>query len=133
MKKASADQSNRLSAVFRQIHLRVQVQSGCTLTHSELAHLAGVGSRSVGDWIRGASAPSGMRAILELLSQLQEGDVMAVLHEWRASSTSNSAKGTKMPAGARKSGKLKSVKTRRSQKATSKVDYKKSAVNPGRK
>lgn len=133
MKKKSAGQSNRLSAVFRQIHLRVQVQSGCTLTHSELAHLAGVGSRSVGDWMRGASAPSGMRAILELLSQLQEGDVMAVLQEWRASSTSNSAGGTKMPAGARKSGKLKTVKTGRSQKATSKVISKKSAVNPGRK
>ncbi len=133
MKKKSTDQSNRLSAVFRQIHLRVQVQSGCTLTHSELAHLAGVGSRSVGDWMRGASAPSGMRAILELLSQMQEGDVMAVLQEWRASSISSSARGPKMPAGARKSDKLKVVKTGRLQKATSKVVSKKSAVNPGRK
>ena len=133
MKKENTDQSNRLSAVFRQIHLRVQVYSGRTLTHSELAHLAGVGSRSVGDWMRGVSAPSGMRAILELLSQLQEGDVMAVLREWRASSTSTSARDTKMPASARKSDKLKSVKTGRSRKATSKVISKKSAANPGRK
>lgn len=133
MKKENTDLSSRLSAVFRQIHLRVQVHSGRTLTHSELAHLAGVGSRSVGDWMRGVSAPSGMRAILELLSQLPTGDVMAVLQEWRASSTFNSDRGTKMPGSVRKSVKPKSVKTRHSQKVTSKVISKKSTVNLGRK
>jgi len=88
----SEEKCSKLRAALKQIHLRVQVQVGRTLTHDELAELAGVGKRSIGDWMRGVSAPPGMSAILELLSQLDEDDVIAVLREWRNASSSDVTK-----------------------------------------
>ncbi len=72
---------------LKQIQLRAQVALGRTLTHGDLAELAGVGTRSLGDWMRGVTAPIGMGAVFELLSRLPAADVMAVLAEWRARST----------------------------------------------
>lgn len=84
--------SVRLKESLKQIQLRAQVQRGRTLTHGELADMAGVTTRSLGDWMRGITSPAGMSAILELLSQLDEGDVMAVLRDWRAKADRNGSK-----------------------------------------
>jgi len=73
----------KLKGALKQIQLRAQVQLGRTLTHNDLAELAGVTKRSLGDWMRGVCAPPGMSAILELLSHLDESDVAAVLEYWR--------------------------------------------------
>lgn len=82
-KELATDHSERLKYALKQIQLRAQVQRGRTLTQDALAEMAGVSKRSLGDWMRGVSAPSGMGAILELLSQLNEGDVLKVLNLWR--------------------------------------------------
>jgi DNA-binding transcriptional regulator YiaG len=86
--ESKSHSSNKLSRALKQIQLRVQVQVGHSLTHDELARLAGVSKRSLGDWMRGINAPSGMSAIFELLSLLDERDVMSVLRDWQATSSS---------------------------------------------
>lgn len=84
MKNEQAMQSDeKLKDALKQIQLRAQVRLGRTLTHGNLAELAGVSTRSFGDWMRGIYAPPGMSAILELLSQLEESDVSAILASWR--------------------------------------------------
>jgi DNA-binding transcriptional regulator YiaG len=91
MKKESGARSEeKLKDALKQIQLRAQLRYGRTLTYGDLAALAGVGERSFGDWMRGAYAPSGMTAILELLSRLDERDVSAVLERWRSANPPDS-------------------------------------------
>lgn len=75
---------SKLQDSLKQIQLRAQVAFGRTLTHGDMAQLAGVGARSLGDWMRGVTAPIGMSAVFELLSRLPEDDAIAVLNYWRS-------------------------------------------------
>jgi transcriptional regulator with XRE-family HTH domain len=77
----------KLQDALKQIQLRAQVTQGRTLTHSDLAELAGVGKRSLGDWMRGVTAPIGMSAIFELLAHLSDEDALAVLDYWKSRAT----------------------------------------------
>lgn len=72
-----------LRDTLKQIHLRAQAQLGRTLLHDDLAGMAGVSKRCIGDWMRGVTAPVGMIAIFELLSCLDDNDALAVLNRWR--------------------------------------------------
>lgn len=114
--------SERLKEALKQIQLRAQVRMGRTLTHGDLAELAGVSTRSLGDWMRGIYAPAGMSATLELLSQLDESDVVAVLDYWRNSSNPVVPVRTKRKAKSSKPGRSRkqAVATTR-KKASSKT------------
>jgi hypothetical protein len=87
---------DRLQNALKQIQLRAQVKYARSLTHNDLAELAGVNKRSIGDWMRGVCAPSGMSAVFELLSHLDEQDVVAVLNEWRKGSFPNKSGRTEL-------------------------------------
>lgn len=85
-KNINTESENKLMGALKQIQLRAQVKYGRLLTHNDLAEIAGVNKRSIGDWMRGVCAPPGMSAIFELLSCLDEQDVLIVLNGWRNSS-----------------------------------------------
>lgn len=110
---SNEEKKGKLKWALRQIHLRAQVQAGRTLTHDDLADLAGVGKRSVGDWMRGVSAPSGMSAVFELLSQLGDDDVINVVRGWRTASTSRSKKSRDLDSGKHQVGRPKAVRSRK--------------------
>lgn len=110
---SNEEKSGKLKWALKQIHLRAQVQAGRTLTHDDLADLAGVGKRSVGDWMRGVSAPSGMSAVFELLSQLGDDDVINVVRGWRTASTSASTKNSDPDSGKRQVVRTKAVHSRK--------------------
>lgn len=110
--ESSKEKSGKLKWALKQIHLRTQVQVGRTLTHDDLADLAGVGKRSVGDWMRGVSAPSGMSAVFELLSQLGDDDVIDVVRGWRTASTLLSKKVKTPGSGKQQVGRAKAVRSR---------------------
>ncbi len=74
----------KLRDSLKQIQLRVQVACDRTFTHEDLAELAGVTSRSLGDWMRGVTAPTGMSAVFELLACLPDQDAIAVLRYWKS-------------------------------------------------
>lgn len=59
------------------------VVRGRQITHSDLAEVADVTPRSLGEWMRGTSAPKGMFAVFNLLAALPETSVTEVLEEWR--------------------------------------------------
>jgi hypothetical protein len=113
MKIDSNEENNdKLKWALKQIHLRAQVQAGRRLTHDDLAGLAKVGKRSIGDWMRGISAPSGMSAVFELLSQLDDEDVINVLRGWRTASTLRSVKNKDSGSGKHQVGRTKAAPTR---------------------
>lgn len=74
---------NRLQATLKQIQFRLQVAEGRELTHGDLAEMAGVGARSLGDWMRGVTSPAGMNAVLKLLAILPTAETAAVLQYWQ--------------------------------------------------
>lgn len=75
---------SKLQDTLHQIRLRSQLAAGRNLTHKDLAALAGVTTRCMGDWMRGVTSPLGMSAVLELLSRLPEEDAAEILKRWKA-------------------------------------------------
>tara|TARA_B100001540_G_C15363251_1_gene442193 strand:+ start:279 stop:539 length:261 start_codon:yes stop_codon:yes gene_type:complete len=72
-----------LRDALKSIQLRLSVQAGRELRHSDLAELACVSPRSIGEWMRGTSSPGGMIAILRLLAMLPPDQVSVILDEWK--------------------------------------------------
>lgn len=70
------------TATLKQIQLRLSVLAGRQLTHSELADIAGVSVRSIGEWMRGSTTPPSIPALLRLLSSLSQEDISSVLVPW---------------------------------------------------
>jgi transcriptional regulator with XRE-family HTH domain len=68
---------------LNQIQLRLQVGQGRRLTHKDLAKLAHTSERTIAEWMRGATSPMAMTALLHLLSQLSPSDAGEVLARWR--------------------------------------------------
>lgn len=77
------DNDTKLQDSLKQIQLRAQVAYGRVLTHEDLAGLAGVSARSLGDWMRGATAPIGMSAVFALLACLSDDDKIEVINYWK--------------------------------------------------
>lgn len=97
-KDASPTADDRLKSALKLIQHRAQVKFGRDLTHNDMAEMAGVTKRSLGDWMRGVSAPAGMNAVFELLSQLDVDDVADVLLKWQQGSSQNTSTKSKSSA-----------------------------------
>jgi len=80
-----------LQETLTQIQLRLQVVHRRKLTHKDLARLANTSERAVAEWMRGASSPLAMTALLHLLSQLASKDAEEVLGRWRQKAHVDSA------------------------------------------
>jgi transcriptional regulator with XRE-family HTH domain len=76
---------SKLQKILHRIQVRVAVVKGRQLTQSDLAEVADVTPRSLGEWMRGTSAPKGMSAVFNLLAALPKDSVTEVLEEWRES------------------------------------------------
>lgn len=72
-----------LQETLKDVQLRLSVAQRRHLTHGDLAGIANVSSRALGEWMRGKTAPVGMTALLRLLSQLPANQVQEVLSPWR--------------------------------------------------
>ncbi|MBU7436323.1 MULTISPECIES: hypothetical protein [Paraburkholderia] len=72
-----------LQETLKDVQLRLSVAHRKRLTHKDMAELARVSPRALGEWMRGATAPAGMTALLRLLSQLPLDQVGEVLLQWQ--------------------------------------------------
>lgn len=63
--------------------LRLQVSQGRRLTYSDLALMAGTSERTMAEWMRGATSPTAMKGLLNLMSTLKTDDAIQVLALWR--------------------------------------------------
>jgi len=80
----TANNVTPIQETLTEVQLRLQVFQRRRLTHKELAKLAHTSQRSIAEWMRGATAPMAMSALLNLLSQLPPEDVAKVLEFWRS-------------------------------------------------
>lgn len=65
------------------LHLRLQVSACRRLLQEDLAKLAHVSQRTISEWMRGATEPMAMCALLNLLAALPPAQVEEVLDVWR--------------------------------------------------
>jgi transcriptional regulator with XRE-family HTH domain len=65
------------------LHLRLQVNARRRLVQEDLAKLAQVSQRTISEWMRGATEPMAMCALLNLLAALPSAQVEEVLNVWR--------------------------------------------------
>jgi transcriptional regulator with XRE-family HTH domain len=74
---------SQVQNVLGQILLRLQVSQGRRLTYRDLAEMAGTSERTMAEWMRGATSPMAMNALLNLMSALKAEDATSVLALWR--------------------------------------------------
>lgn|GEM_PF-3817284 len=79
----SAANKTKLRDTLRQLQRLAQVSFSREITHKEISEMAGVRKRLVDEWMRGAIRPLAMAATFELLSKLQDHDVLEVLKYWK--------------------------------------------------
>lgn len=73
----------KLKDTLRHLQRLAGVSFERKITHKDLSELAGVKKRVIDEWMRGAVQPPAMSAAFELLSKLQEKDVLEVLKYWK--------------------------------------------------
>ncbi len=72
------------------MQLRLQVIHGRRITHKDLAKMAGASERAIAEWMRGATAPMAMSALMNLLARLAPKDAEEVLGRWRQEARADS-------------------------------------------
>ena len=80
-----------IQKTLTQIQLRLELGKGRHLTHKDLAKLARTSERTIAEWMRGATSPLAMTALLHLLSQLSPADAGEVLARWRQETADDAA------------------------------------------
>ncbi len=63
-----------------QAHLSVAARR--PLKQGELAHIADMNPRSFGEWMRGATSPASVQALLRLLSEVPTQELSPLLKPW---------------------------------------------------
>jgi DNA-binding transcriptional regulator YiaG len=76
---------SELHSILFQVQQRLQLAHGRKFTYQELAQLAGTSERTMSEWMRGATSPMAMTALLNLLSQLPPAQAAEVLSLWHQS------------------------------------------------
>jgi hypothetical protein len=79
----------KLQETLKMLQLKLSAHLGRRLTHTDLACIADVGNRSIGEWMRGATAPPGMLALLRLLSALPPEELASILNGWQPQDIQN--------------------------------------------
>ncbi|WP_170252393.1 helix-turn-helix domain-containing protein [Vogesella urethralis] len=73
----------QLHTFVKQLHLLLEARNGGRITRDEMATRLGVSRRTYTEYLRGVNKPLGMRALLDLLCQLEERDQVELLRRWR--------------------------------------------------
>ena len=73
---------DRLGALLREAHHRIEAAECSRISQSEMASRLNVSARAYVDWIHGRG-PSGARAVFDLLSMLDDHEAVTILRRWR--------------------------------------------------
>jgi hypothetical protein len=84
--------SERLGAALRETHHRVEAAESSRISQAEMATRLRVSQRTYVDWLNGRG-PSGARAVLDLLSMLDDREAVEILRRWREGNRSGKNNG----------------------------------------
>ena len=72
-----------INELLRELHHRIEAQERARISQAVMAARLGVSTRTYLEYLRGTNAPIGMRAVLDLLSMLDDSSVLQVIQHWR--------------------------------------------------
>jgi transcriptional regulator with XRE-family HTH domain len=71
-----------LKELIRGAHHLIEAKEKRRITQEDMASRIGVGHRTYLEYQRGTNAPLAMKALLNLLSMLDDGEIVKVVREW---------------------------------------------------
>lgn len=78
-----------LKEFIRGAHALIEAREKKRVTQEDMAGRIGVGYRTYMEYQRGTNAPLAMKALLNLLSLLDDQEIVRVIREWQESAGKN--------------------------------------------
>nr|WP_315111601.1 XRE family transcriptional regulator [uncultured Campylobacter sp.] len=75
----------KLAHVLYKIHKLIEAKEIKNITKREMASRLGVSERTYIEWLRETNEPIAMKAVLDMLSQLKDDDILQIIREWEDS------------------------------------------------
>ncbi|GAA8418482.1 hypothetical protein Hpkin71_08920 [Helicobacter pylori] len=75
----------KLSQILKKIHALIESKEIQNISQQEMANRLGVSLRTYTEWLRDVNQPLAMRSILDMLSQLNDDDIVKIVRAWQTS------------------------------------------------
>lgn len=75
----------KLSQILKKTHTLIESKEIQNISQQEMANRLGVSLRTYTEWLRDVNQPLAMKAILDMLSQLNDDDIVRIIRTWEAS------------------------------------------------
>jgi len=85
--------------LLKEIHHRVEANERSRITQNAMAKRLGISVRTYIEYLRGTNAPIGMQAMILLLSQLKDEEIVAIVRQWSKEHLTNTANEFKLEKG----------------------------------
>ncbi|WP_298042735.1 XRE family transcriptional regulator [uncultured Campylobacter sp.] len=72
----------KLAHVLYKIHKLIEAKELQSITQKEMARRLSVSERTYIEWLRETNEPIAMKAILDMLSQLNDDDIVRIVRTW---------------------------------------------------
>ena len=72
----------KLKEFFKQCQRIVEVKDCKDYKYSDMAEKLGISERTYGEYIRGDISPLAVKALLNLLSEMDDEDIIKMVREW---------------------------------------------------
>lgn len=72
-----------LKELIRSAHHLIEAKDKKRITQEQMALRIGVGHRTYLEYQRGTNAPLAMKALLNLLNMLDDGEIVKMVREWK--------------------------------------------------
>lgn len=82
-----------LKDFLKQVHRIIEVKNGKDYNYKDIAKLIGANSRTYGEYLRGGITPLSMKTLLNLLTNLNDKDLVKVIRLWEEENIINKRKG----------------------------------------
>lgn len=75
-----------LNKLINKIHKLIEVKEIKTISQPNMAKRIGVSSRTYTEYSRGTNQPLGMKALLNMLNELDDDDIVKIIRFWKENS-----------------------------------------------
>ena len=75
----------KLAQIIYKIHKLIEARELKNITKIEMANRLNISGRTYIEWLRETNEPIAMKAVLNMLSQLKDDDILQIVREWENS------------------------------------------------
>lgn len=74
--------------LLREVHHRIEARERASISQAAMAQRIGISQRTYVEYLRGTNSPLAMKALLKLLTQLGDEEIVKVIRGWENVGTS---------------------------------------------